>query len=94
MRIRLRAGTAASSPVDTWVLVNGQIRHGITLQPGGPWMAARVPLSGGSPQGFVRIEVKTAIAGVARPAEAKTTDTSGVLMVGRPEYEYPPGVSR
>jgi O-antigen ligase len=87
MVIRLRAGTAAASPVDTRVLIDGHVRHGATLPPGGPWTAARVPLPGGPSGRFVRIEITTAIPGVPRPADAKTTDTAGILMVGLPEYD-------
>ncbi|MBA2260248.1 MAG: O-antigen ligase family protein [Acidobacteria bacterium] len=85
----LRAGTAASSPVEVRILVGERESARVTLQAGGGWTTARLQLPGRTDARFVRIDVDVSINGVARPADVKTTDTAGVLMVGRPQYLYP-----
>ena len=94
MAIPLRAGRAASSPLEVRIVVAGQQAERMALQPGGGWTTVRVPLPGRTSARFTRIEIEVSLEGVPRPADAKTGEASGVLMVGRPEYEYPPGVSR
>jgi hypothetical protein len=94
VQIPLRAGTAASSPLEVRFRVGGEDSQRIPLHPGGGWTSVRLPLSERPVGRFVRVDIDVSIAGVPRPADANTTDTTGVLMVGRPEYEYPPAVSR
>ena len=94
VHLPLRAGTAASSPVEVRFSVDRQESQRIVLQPRSDWTSVRLPLPPDHRGRFVRIDIDTSLPGVPRPADAKTTDLSGVLMVGRPEYEYPPGISK
>ena len=94
VHLPLRAGTAASSPVEVRFSVDRQESQRIVLQPGSDWTSVRLPLPPDHRGRFVRIDIDASLPGVPRPADAKTTDLSGVLMVGRPEYEYPPGISK
>ena len=94
VHIPLRAGTAASSPVEVRFSVDRQESQRIVLQPGSDWTSVRLPLPPDHRGRFVRIDIDASLPGVPRPADAKRTDLGGVLMVGRPEYEYPPGISK
>jgi O-antigen ligase len=92
--IPLRAGPAASSTVEVRIFIDRREADRVVLEPGGEWRRTRLLLLKRSSAPFVRIDLEAAVQGVPRPADAKSTDSSGLLMVGRPEFAYPPGVSR
>ena len=94
IHLPLRAGTAASSPVEVRFSVDRQESQRIVLRPGSDWSGVFLPLPPGHRGRFVRVDIDVSLPGVQRPADAKATDLSGVLMVGRPEYEYPPGFNK
>ena len=88
VRIPLRADESVARLVDLRILLDGTEVDRIRIDAGEGWRAVRLLLGTSRNQNrFARIDLEVYAPGASTPIDVKATDTSGALVVGRPELE-------
>ena len=88
-RFALRHGGTGPDAIDVRIVVDGREADGVLLEKGADWRYVRVRLTGTSEAAFSRIDLIVRGSGSDTPLDIASSDTGGVLMVGRVETGTP-----
>ena len=87
VRIPLRRGPDAPPSVEVRVFLDGREADRVLLHEGEDWRLVRLVLARKAEARFTRIDLEAATPQTLSPVQRPATETSGVLMVGRPVIE-------
>jgi O-antigen ligase len=86
--IPLRAAPTGAPIVEVSIMIDGRDANRVRLGAGEGWRTVRLELAPRTSARFSRVDLEARVPGTSEVLTQQPTDTSGALMVGRPQIAY------